>query len=256
MKNRMLLLLFVLLAGCVAQPSQQSAYQSSNPEKDTPNRNRARIHTELGSHYYAQGMLAVALDELSQASQIDPSYAPAHDGLGLVYSSLREDGLAEASFKRSLQLDPASSEAHNNYGTFLCSRNRVDASIPEFMAAVKNPLYSTPEMAYLNAGVCALRKQDDKNAEIYLLEALRAQPGLPQASYQLAGLYLERGDTEKANDYFKHALDNAEASPEVLWLGVRIARQLGDKNVEASYSMLLKNKFPTSEQARMLHSGQ
>jgi len=256
MKNRMLLLLFILMAGCAAQSTQQPAYQGSNPEKDSPNRNRARIHTELGSHYYSQGMLSVALDELSQAAQIDPGYSPAHDGLGLVYSSLHEDGLAEASFKRALQLNPASSEAHNNYGTFLCSRSRVDESIPEFMAAVKNPLYSTPEMAYLNAGVCALRKQDDKNAETYLLEALRAQPGLPQASYQLAGIYLGRGDAEKANDYFKLSLNNIEASPEVLWLGVRIARQLGDKNAEASYSMLLKNKFPTSEQARMLHSGQ
>jgi type IV pilus assembly protein PilF len=256
MKKWMIVAL-LLATGCAAQPTQQQpAYYDGNTTGDSPARARARIHTELGSGYYSQGMLNVALDELSQASRIDPSYSPAHDGLGLVYSALREDGLAEASFKRSLQLDPVSSEAHNNYGTFLCSRNRVDESIPEFMDAVKNPLYSTPELAYLNAGVCALKKQDGASAEGYLLRALQKQPSLGKASYHLAVIYFARGDAGKAYEYLKRALENTEASPESLWLGIQIARQVDDKNAEASYAMLLKNKFPSSEQARMFLSGQ
>ncbi len=254
MKKWMVMAL-LLATACVSQPTQQQpAFYDSRMGGDSPTRQRARIHTELGSGYYSQGMLAVALDELLQASQIDSSYSPAHDGLGLVYSALHQDSLAEASFKRSLQLDPVSSEAHNNYGTFLCSRNRMDESITEFMAAVKNPLYSTPEIAYLNAGVCALKKQDGTSAESYLIKALQEQPKLGKASYYLAGIYLDRGDAKKANAYLIRALDNIETSPEILWLGVQIARQTGDKNAEASYAMLLKNKFPSSDQAQTLVS--
>ncbi|TSA49482.1 MAG: type IV pilus biogenesis/stability protein PilW [Nitrosomonadales bacterium] len=257
MKKWPLSLLLLLLAGCAGQSSRQpESYTSGSGSNDSAVRHRARIHTELGSGYYVQGMFGVALDELTQAAQIDPSFSPAHNGLGLVYSALREDALAEASFKRSVQLDPGSSETHNNYGTFLCSRNRVDESIPEFMAAVKNPLYSTPELAYLNAGVCALKKQDEIHAETYLLNALQLQPGLSKASYHLANIYFGRGDAAKAGDYLKRALEGTEASPEALWLGIRIARRLGDQNAEASYSLLLKNKFPASEQAKMLVSGQ
>jgi len=249
---------FLLLAGCASAPvtNPTDSYTSSNPANDNPVRHRARIHTELGSGYYVQGMLGVSLEELKQATEIDPSFAPAHNGLGLVYAALREDALAEASFKRALQLDSGSSETHNNYGTFLCTRGRAGESIPEFVAAVKNPLYSTPELAYLNAGVCALKKPDDVQAEGFLLNALQLQPALNKASYYLASIYFGRGKVEQAADYFKRAMENAEATPETLWLGIRIARQQSDQNAEASYSLLLKNKFPTSEQTKLLTSGQ
>jgi type IV pilus assembly protein PilF len=101
-----------------------------------------------------------------------------------------------------------------------------------------------------------LKKQDKVNAETYLLQALQIQPALGKASYHLANLYFNRGDAEKADAYLKRALENTDATPEALWLGIRIARQIGDQNAEASHSLLLKNKFPTSEQAKLLAAGQ
>lgn len=245
MKKLTLLAVFAL-AGCAAQSTQGGA--------DASLRQRAKIHTELGGSYYAQGQLAVALEEFKGATQLDPAYAPAFTGLGLVHAALRQDDKAEANFKRALQLDPESSESHNNYGTFLCSRNRLDESIAEFLTAIRNPLYSTPESAYLNAGICALKKQDEKNAEAYLLNALQIQPGLRQASFQLANIYFARGDHLQARKHLQHAMLHGDPTPEMLWLGVRIERALGGRDVEASYSLLLRNKYPDSEQTRALLS--
>jgi type IV pilus assembly protein PilF len=42
----------------------------------------------------------------------------------------------------------------------------------------------------------------------------------------------------------------------MLWLGIRIERLLGDKDAEASYAMLLRRKYPNSEQTKALLSGQ
>jgi type IV pilus assembly protein PilF len=250
--NRLLWVLMVLLAGCAGQPSGQNNNTSGGA--DSSIRNRAHIHTDLGAGYFAQGRIAVALEEFSTAAQIDPSYAQAHNGLGLVYASLREDDKAESSFRLALQLDQESSESHNNYGTFLCSRNRVDESIREFLVALKNPLYSTPESAWLNAGICALKKGDDKNAETYLKNALQIQPGLRGANYHLANIYLSRGDHMIANKHFLLAMQGGDPTADMLWLGVRIARGIADKNAESSYSMLLRNKFPDSEQANALRA--
>ena len=58
----------------------------------------------------------------------------------------------------------------------------IDESIVQFSDAVKDPLYGTPEMAYLNAGICSLKKKDEKNAEVYLQKALQIQPLLHQAA--------------------------------------------------------------------------
>lgn len=250
--KKTLLMMLLVLAGCAGQPNQQNNYANSGG--DSASRNRAHIHTDLGAGYFAQGQMGVALEEFSTAAQIDSGYAPAHNGLGLVYAALREDEKAENSFRRSLQLDPESSESHNNYGTFLCSRNRVDESIKEFLAALKNPLYATPESAWLNAGICALKKGDDKNAESYLKNALQVQPGLRSAHYHLASMYFSRGEHELADQNFRQFMQSGDPTPEALWLGVRIAREVNDRNAEASYSLLLRNKYPDSEQTKALRA--
>ncbi|HZV98152.1 MAG TPA: type IV pilus biogenesis/stability protein PilW [Methylophilaceae bacterium] len=246
--KRCALIALLMLGACASQ-------QPTNSGGESDLRERARIHTELGAGYYAQKQMGIALEEFSEAAKIDPNYALAQNGLGLVYAALGEDAKADASYKKALQLDPANSESRNNYGTFLCSRNRIDESITQFVEAVKNPLYATPGIAYLNAGVCSLRKNDTANAEVYLQKALQAQPLLHQAAYQLALIQFNRGKPELARNYLKNALVS-DPTPEILWLGIRIERLLGDKDAEASYALLLRKKYPNSEQTKALLSGQ
>lgn len=244
MKRLTLFLAALLLAACA------QTMQKPDPEQ----RERAKAHTQLGGGYYSQGMMGVALDEFNEAVQIDPGYAPAHMGVGLVRAALGQDDLADAAFKRALKLDPESSEAHNNYGTFLCARNRIDESVREFMAAVQNPLYATPELAYLNAGICTLKKQDIAAAQTYLNKAVELRPNLAQAWYELASLSYLQGNTLQARKQLARAMESVEATPQMLWLGVRIERILGDKDAEASYALLLRHKYPQSEQTKALLS--
>lgn len=244
--KKLILIALVLLTACATQKSGK---------EESVMRERARIHTELGAGYYSQGNLPVALDEFTEAVEIDPSYPMAYTGLGLVYAALREDAKAEANFKKSLQLDPGSSESHNNYGTFLCTRGRIDESITHFMEAVKNPLYSTPASAYLNAGVCALKKKDVANAEIYLRKALQIEPLLHPAAYQLASIQYDQGKYQEARSLLQYALADTP-SPDVLWLAIRTERKLGGKDAEASYALELRRRYPESAEAKALISGQ
>jgi len=151
-------------------------------------------------------------------------------------------------------LQPSSSESHNNYGSFLCARKRYDESIVEFLTAVKNPLYATPNLAYANAGICADRKKDTKNAEIYLRKALELEPLTSSAAQQLADIQFRQGDAETANKTLQNAL-LTNPSPETLWLGVRIARALHDRDDEASYALQLRKQYPNSEQTKLLLGG-
>ena len=247
MKKLFLTIFLMALWGCASQDKVTRGEESRTRES-------ARIHTELGAGYFAQRNIPVALEEFTEATQIDPTYPMAYTGLGLVYGAIKEDAKAEANFKKALELDPNSSEAHNNYGTFLCSRDRIDESIEQFMAAVKNPLYSTPEAAYLNAGVCALKKKDVGNAELYLRKALQIQPLLHSAAYQLASIQYGKGDYAQTRNLLQYALaDNP--SPEMLWLAIRNERKLGGRDAEASYALELRRKYPESEEAKALASG-
>lgn len=210
---------------------------------------RAQVHTELGSGYYGMGKLGIALEELNEAIRADSKYAPAYYILGLVYMELREDAKAEENFQRSLNIDPVNSEAHNNYGWFLCQRNRVDDAIGHFMTALKNPLYATPEVAYLNAGLCLLKKGDEKGGEELLLRAIKFQTVPPQALYQLSELNLRRGSFGDAQFFLERYLKAAAPSPEGLWLGLRIAHRMGNRDEETNYGLQLRKKFPDSREA-------
>jgi type IV pilus assembly protein PilF len=249
-KMSLIAVVCVLLSACeTLKPSGNEEYGESKLSA------RARTHTDLGAAYYQQNKLEIALDEFNHAIHIDPNYGQAYNGLGLVYAALGEDVQADASFKKAIEVQPSNSESHNNYGSFLCAKKRYDESIGHFLAAVKNPLYSTPNLAYANAGICSARKNDLKNAEIYLNKALQIEPLTHSAATQLAEIQFKRGDATAAQKTLQNALI-ASPGPETLWLGIKIARALGDKNSEASYALQLRQQYPNSEQARMLLSGQ
>ena len=159
--------LLLAVAGCATEQVGPTRSQAS-----------ARVHTELAALYYERAQLGIALDELRQALQAEPNYAPAYGVRGLVHMALREDKEAEDDFQHSLKLDSINSEAHNNYGWFLCQRGRESESVKQFLAALKNPLYSTPEKAYLNAGICSKKAGEMKDAAEFLRKALLLQPDL------------------------------------------------------------------------------
>ena len=208
----------------------------------------------MGAVYLQQKQLEIALEEFNNAVKIDPGFASAYNGLGLVNAGLGKDNVADANFRKAIQLDPLNSEAHNNYGSFLCARNRIDESIVEFLAAVKNPLYTTPAMAYTNAAICSIRKNNITGAEKYLQQALQIEPLSQVAAYELASLQFKRKDAVAA----KKTLQNVMLSrpgPELLWLGIQIERIVGDTDNESSYALQLRRQFPDSEEAKLLENG-
>jgi type IV pilus assembly protein PilF len=241
-------LLIALLSSCVSQ--------STNPyNTDTTATNQARAHTELGAAYFQEGKFEIALEEFNIAIRNDPDYALAYNGIGLVNSALGENAKADAAFKKSLQLKPNSSESHNNYGNFLCKTGRYEESIKHFLEAVKNPLYETPHLAYANAGICSIRKKDFVNAERYLTTSLQLQPLMHPAAYHLANLQFNRGDAKTALSTLQNTLV-AAPSPEVLWLGIKIERVLGNKDNEASYAIQLRKQYPNAAETQLLLNSQ
>lgn len=249
-----LFLVFLLLTGC----SSTGGGSAGTPKQDTTRAQAiARIHTELAASYFGRAQYAIALQELEVAMQVEPDFPPAFNVRALVRMALREDEQADADFRRSLDLDGANSETHNNYGWFLCQRGRTAESIKQFQAALKNPLYDTPEMAYVNLGMCSMKAGLMKEAESNLQRALILRPGMPEALYGLAGWSYANGDYAVAKSYFFRFSQGAhELNAEQLWLAVRIERKMRDRNSEASYALQLRKNYPESREAQLLMQGE
>jgi len=248
----------LLLAACAGtQPQDDSGPKSQTPTsgEETGERTRARVHTELAASYYDLGNMPVALEEVREALRADPNYGPAYNVAGLVYGRLNDDRRATEAFQRALAINPADYNAHNNFGMFLCERKREREAIRHFEEALRNPLYPFPDRSLVNAGVCARRSGDLAGAEAYLQQALKVRFNQPQALYQLADLSYMRGDAEAARGYLGRLTKTVQPNAETLWLGLRVARRLGDRHAEASYALQLRNRFPESAEARALAAG-
>lgn len=247
----------IVLAGCATQPaSQEFTPDTVTTGTESDARMRARIHAELAAGYYELGNMSVALEEISIAQRTDPAYSPAYNVAGLIYAALKEDRLAEQNFQQALRINPLDSDAHNNYGWYLCQRGRERESIKHFMEALRNPLYRNPDRSYLNAGLCARRVGDLAGAEGHFQGALKSNPNHPQALYQLADLNFARGGDEMAKAHLNRLMQVSTPNAEALWLGVRLARRLGDRHAQESYALQLRQNFPDSKEARALLAGQ
>ena len=248
MKLPILFILIACIAGCVTLSGSEPNHAQ----------NSAKLRTDLAAEYYSRAQYGVALDELQKALHIDSRYAPAYGVRALVHMALHEDKEAEEDFLTSLRLDTVNSESHSNYGWFLCQHGRESESVKQFMAALKNPLYATPEKAYLNAGVCSRKAGELKDAEEFLQRALYYRPEMPEAQLELAELEFTKGDYAAAKSAFSHyarsAADNLTAAN--LWLGVRIERMRGNSSAEEIYAMQLRNRYPDSRETQLLLQAQ
>jgi type IV pilus assembly protein PilF len=212
---------------------------------------RAQIHTERAGEYFRMGKMSVALEAVQQAVSSASNYAPAHNMLALIYMELREDVKAQAAFEQALKIAPEDSDVLNNFGWFICQRQDPVKALGYFDRAVRNPLYSTPQRALYNAGVCARMGGSRAQAETYFQRALMRDAQFAAALGELADLAFAQNRMKEAESYFeRYTAILREPDANTLLLGAKIARANGNRNNEAGYISQLRRRFPDSPQAR------
>jgi len=215
---------------------------------------RAEIHTDLGAGYYERGQMDVAIDELTEAVKLDPNNAKAYNIFGLVYTVLGETAKAEQNFQRALALAPLDPDIRQNWGWYLCTHGRAKESIPEFEAAIRNPLYKTPEIPLVNAGRCSASVGDINAADAYFRRALALAANNDAAMLGLAQIAYREARHEEARRWLK-AMRQANLPPVALYLGMCVERKLGDRQAETSYVVQLKNRYPDADETKAIATG-
>lgn len=234
-------LLLIPLAACAPQNVREQGINSP-----------ARLNVELGKAYIHEGDYKQAMTKLQRAIDDSPNYPEAHGTLAILHWRLGEQDKAEREFREAVRLDPDDPQFHNNYGVFLCEQKRYEQAEEQFMLALANPLYETPEYAYTNAGLCALRRPDPELAEKHFRAALRKNPKFPPALLKMGEISYEGQHYLQARAYLQRYAEVGQATAESLWLGVRTERKLGDRDAAATYALRLRSKFPDAEQTRLL----
>jgi type IV pilus assembly protein PilF len=216
---------------------------------------RAQIRVELAAGYYERGKMEVALDELAEATRLDPANPRIYNIYGLVYTMMGEKQKAEENFRKAVAMAPNDPEIRHNWGAFLCTTGRAREAIPEFEKAVSDPLYRHPEIALINAGKCSATIGEYAQADRFFRQALTASPNNAVAAYNLALLAFREHKLDEARAWMKPVMQQQAPPPEALYLGMCIERKQGDRQAELSYTSQLRNRFPESPEAKALSGG-
>lgn len=215
----------------------------------------ATIHTQLAAEYYKRAQYSTAIDEAQKALAANGKFAQAYGMLAMIYSELREDGKARQNFQQAISLAPDNSDLHHNYGSFLCDRKEFQAGIAEFMQAVKNPLYTSPEKTLVGAGLCSEKEGKPDVARAYYEQAMR-YAGNASAKFQLASLMFKENQIPEARVYALELVKTQNPQVNALWLVVRIEHKLGSKESELRYAEQLRRLYPDSLETSKMLAGQ
>lgn len=251
----------VSLAACSTQTQTTQRSAASDNIEGSPQpapssaRKRAEARLELAVNYYSRRQYQVALEELNNAAQADPTFPAIYNARGLVYMDLNDKVQAEDNFQRGLRLAPNDSETSNNYGWFLCQNGRAKESIAYFQNAVKNPLYPTPDVPLRNAGLCSAMGGNLTDALDFLQRSFRVNPANPVTMYNLADVLYRTGELERAHFYARRLNTETDPSAQTLWLQLRIDRQYGDRESEQLLAGRLRSRFPGSRETGLLNRG-
>ena len=239
----------VILVLCVAACSNNSVFKKASPQVT------AATNMQLAIEYMKIGKMAASRDFIEQALKEDPANPDVQMTAGLIYERLTDTQRAERAYSTGYRLGKKDPNIQNNYAGYLCRTGKAAAGEKLFAEIALSPLYQTPEVALVNAGVCARGTGDIVDAERYFTRALAIRPNMPEAMLQLGNIAFDRGDAAQARIVVQRYLAVNAPTPELLWLGFRAERKLGDATAAAGYARRVQTEFPDSEQAQLMRSG-
>lgn len=248
-KNGLIALItaLLLLSGCATTDQYDNPNDELRTSYDlTASQKRALNHLNLAIGYYQQRQWPSALEDIKKALQADPNMADAYDVRALIYMEIGETKLAEENFLRALSMSPNNPDYSNNYGWFLCQNGRAEQSISYFEKAFKNRSYDSPDKAFNNAGMCSLKLKNVAAAEQYFLKAFQIEPRNPITDVNLARIYLDRKDYERARFYIGRVKQFEVLNAPTLWAAIKIQRKLGDRDAETNLVVQLEKRYPNS----------
>lgn len=246
-KTRIRALLLLVISGVLAGCVTTSSYDG----EPSPNKKEAAdANIALGMDSLQKGDVQAAKQKLLAAVKVSPKYPAGWYTLAYYYQATGDDDKANQYYVHALNLAPNSGDTNNNYGTFLCQTGQYQQAISRFMTAAQDPNYIDTAAAYENAGLCALRIPDLKQAKYYFVKAIEQDPSRATSLTDLAAICYKDKDYTNAYNYLNQLFKIAQPTPPTLLLAAQTAQQLKLRKDVIQYVRQLEQNYPNSPQAK------
>lgn len=229
-----------LLAGCVTTTNQTPVNLESALDK--------RI--QLGMKYISIDKRENARFQFSKALELDKRSAEAFHGIALVHQANGEFEPAADAFSKAMRYanDKNRSGIYVSYGKYLMDQKKTEDACEYFeKAAVDYDYKQRSEALYLSAQ-CAEEIGNTARVKPAYEHAINLNENYAPAMIELADIYFVEGEYAKSKKLLDRYMTVVAPTARSLWLGIRIERIFGNKDKEASYALVLKNRHPYSKE--------
>ncbi|MGQ9655501.1 MAG: tetratricopeptide repeat protein [Thermodesulfobacteriota bacterium] len=160
----------------------------------------------VGDAHLREGRYPAAMQHYMEAEAIDPKNAEVKFRIALVYVDhykRLDEGIRY--YEEAVRLRSNYSEAYNNLGVVYSRMKRWDEAIAMFQKALGNLFYATPEFAHYNMGLAYQGKGDTEKAIEHFKAAIDLKGQYVDPYLALGGVYQETGRDVEALQAFQRA---------------------------------------------------
>jgi len=243
-----ILMASVALASCVTV-TESRLTKNKSPEKAVEN------YTKLGFGYL-QAHPDRARKRFQKALSIDEDYAPANDGMGLLWQKESEFDLAEEFFKKAIREDSSYLLARHHLGRLYTQLKRYDDAEDELRRVAEDPYYDNRAAASNDLAMnYYLQGKTDESIQTYG-ETLRINPYNADALVNVSTLLFEAQRFDESQKYYDRLLrmvgrnKQTQQTAHSLWLGIKLANIHDQPQRAAQLASELKRDFPHSNEFR------
>jgi tetratricopeptide (TPR) repeat protein len=191
-----------------AQRNQTAA--TGEPGRELPDAGQANIAdpaslVAIANRFCLRGTLTPALVCYRKAILLDPNYAPAHNGLGLVLQQLGQVAAALPHHQKALALNPDMAEAHAGLGNAYRILGQQEDAIHHY----RNAVAINPQYAAAHNDIAGLLQQlgHTDDAIRHYKRALSVMPDYADAHYNLANILSAHGQRQEALAHYAKAIE-------------------------------------------------
>ena len=213
-----------------------------------------RYYYDLGmSAYYAKNF-SEAIANLNRALKVAPEEPQIYNALGLAYTEVEEYDKAERSFKKALELKKDYSEAWMNLGVMYFKTKHFGKAIEALRKAVEDDLFDKKHIAYYYLAKVYRELGDEEKYINSLKKAASYNPLFIEAQIELGEAYMERGDFKEAEKLYLSLLSNNFETPTIFLNLAKVYYELGNfEKAKEAIKRVLEDAQSTNAQKRQAY---
>lgn len=205
---------------------------------------------ELGNRYLADGNRESARRQFTDVLKMDSGNSEAYLGIARVHEANVEYPEAETNFKKALSKADKESRSpiEMAYGEFLWKQKRYKDAAKHFIVAGDDYDFRNRAVGLYWAGRSQAEAGDMAKAKASFQRALNVKPEFGESYLELADDAFKARDYINAQQHYEQFTRFSKQNPRSLWLGIRLYRVLGQDDKVASYALVLKNLYGSSDE--------